>query len=569
MRKIIALILALCLFVSLASCGTADVAQSPPPSPSELAPNPAPETPPEADGGPRDIVILFTSDVHGALGSGWTFTGVDVIRRRLLAEGHYVFLVDNGDAVQGDTLATMTSGGAVIEMMNALGYDAAAIGNHEFDYGMDRFFELAEMADFPYISCNFNKDGELLFDPYVIREAGDVKIAFVGISTPWTLRSSTPKYFMDESGEFIYGFMQGDDGQQLYDAVQKAVDEARAAGADFVVAMAHLGSEAELAPYTYADVIENTTGIDVLLDGHSHDLEQAEVKNKDGKPVPRAACGTKLQAVGYARISPEGGITTGLYRWENQENAVEVLGLESPLNAAYRKATEALTAALAEVVARSEVDLLTKDPATGTRLVRNQETNIGDLCADAYRYVSGADIAFVNGGGVRADILKGDVTREDILSVHPFGNMLSVCEATGREVLDALEFGARAWPNESGGWLCPSGVSYEIHTYIDSHVVTDETGMFLEVEGEYRVKNIFVGGEPLDLNKTYIVAAPNYTLQNMGDGYTMFADNVFTQDSVMLDVQVLMTYITEGLGGVIGAAYAEPQGRVVFVTEPR
>jgi len=559
MKKPAAYVLALCMILSLAACAGQGAAPA-------AGPEPALETM-AGEAGPEDIVILFTSDVHSAVDSGWTYAGVDVIRRELIAKGSRVFLVDNGDSIQGEPLAAMTRGGAMIELMNALGYDVATMGNHEFDYGVERFLELAGTAKFPYVSCNFSKAGELVFDPYVIRDAGGKKIAFVGISTPWTLKSSTPRYFMDEEGNFIYGFMQGGDGEELYAAVQKAVDEARAEGADYVIAMAHLGNSAEHRPYTYADVLENTSGIDVLIDGHSHDLEQVRMKNKAGEEVLRSACGTKLEAVGYVRITPEGEISTGLYKWDSDVNAVELLGLESPINEAIFEAREVLSTALAEIVAKSEVDLLTRDPNTDVRLVRNQETAIGDLCADAYRHISGADIALVNGGGIRSDLHKGDITREDILKVQPFGNMLSVCEATGREILDALEFGVRAWPGEFGGWPCPSGISFEVHTYIDSSVETDETGMFVRVAGEYRVKNVYVGGEPLDPDRTYTVASNDYLLKNMGDGYTMFADNVYTQDSVMLDNQVLITYITEGLGGVIGKDYAEPQGRIVFVEE--
>lgn len=553
MRKLTALVLTLLLLFGLISCQK-------PLTPSEQSS--------EANiVAENDIIILFTSDVHSAVDSGWTYSGIDVIRRELIKKGNKVVLVDNGDSVQGEVLATMTDGEAIIKLMNAVGYDIAIMGNHEFDYGMDKFFELVEMADFPYISCNFNRQGEPVFESYVIKEIGGVKLAFVGITTPWTLKSSTPKYFMDDRGNYIYGFMQGDDGKSLYSAVQKAVDDARAEGADYVIAMAHLGNEAELSPYTYADILSNTTGIDALVDGHSHDTDRVEMKNKAGETVYRIACGTKLEAVGYVRITPEGEIATGLYRWQNSENAVLVLGLESYLNKAIADAKNELSKALSQVVAKSNVDLLINDPGTGVRLVRNQETAIGNLCADAFRYVSGADIAFANGGGVRNDILKGDITKEDILKVHPFGNMLCVCEATGQEILDALEFSASAWPSETGGWICPSGISYEIHTYIPSGVVRDENGMFVKVDGEYRVKNVLVGGQSLDLNKTYTLAAHNYMLQNMGDGYTMFTDNVYTQDCVMIDNQVLITYITEGLKGVIGEEYAEPQGRITFVEE--
>lgn len=553
MRKLTALVLTLLLLFGLISCQK-------PLTPSEQSS----EVNIVAE---NDIIILFTSDVHSAVDSGWTYSGIDVIRRELIKKGNKVVLVDNGDSVQGEVLATMTDGEAIIKLMNAVGYDIAIMGNHEFDYGMDKFFELVEMADFPYISCNFNRQWEPVFESYVIKEIGGVKLAFVGITTPWTLKSSTPKYFMDDRGNYIYGFMQGDDGKSLYSAVQKAVDDARAEGADYVIAMAHLGNEAELSPYTYADILSNTTGIDALVDGHSHDTDRVEMKNKAGETVYRIACGTKLEAVGYVRITPEGEIATGLYRWQNSENAVLVLGLESYLNKAIADAKNELSKALSQVVAKSNVDLLINDPGTGVRLVRNQETAIGNLCADAFRYVSGADIAFANGGGVRNDILKGDITKEDILKVHPFGNMLCVCEATGQEILDALEFSASAWPSETGGWICPSGISYEIHAYIPSGVVRDENGMFVKVDGEYRVKNVLVGGQSLDLNKTYTLAAHNYMLQNMGDGYTMFTDNVYTQDCVMIDNQVLITYITEGLKGVIGEEYAEPQGRITFVEE--
>jgi len=563
MKRLTVLVLGLCLLFSLTAYGKSTVSAGKTAQPAPVAA--------KADkaGQKKDIVILFTSDVHAGIDSGWTYSGVDVLRRQLMAEGNHVLLVDNGDAIQGEPLATVTSGRAIIELMNTLGYDIATIGNHEFDYGMERLMELVALADFPYISCNFTKLGKLVFDPYVLKEIAGTRLAFIGITTPWALRSSTPKYFMDKDGNYIYGFCQGNDGKDLYAAVQKAVDAARADGADYVIAMAHLGNVAEDKPYTYADVLANTTGIDVLLDGHSHDLDQVAMKNKAGKKVLRSACGTKLEAVGYVRITPAGEISTGLYKWEKEENAVAVLGLESVMNEACQRAKEELKAALAEVVATSKVDLLTKDPATNVRLVRNQETALGDLCADAYRYISGADIAFINGGGIRSDLRKGDVTREDIIKIHPFGNMLCVCEATGQEILDALEFSAHAWPAEFGGWLCPSGLRFEVHTYIDSSVVMDENGMFVGVSGEYRVKNVYVGDESLDLGKTYTVACHNYMLQNMGDGYTMFADNVFTQDCVMLDNQVLITYITEGLGGVIGQEYAEPQGRIIFVEEEK
>ncbi len=523
----------------------------------------------------QDVMILFTSDVHCGIESNFGYAGLAMVRDAYKNAGYHVLLVDNGDSIQGEPVGTMTTGEANIKLMNAVGYDIATMGNHEFDYGMDRFFELSKMANFPYISCNFNKGGELQFAPYVIKEFDGVKIAFVGITTPKTLTSSTPKYFQDENGNFIYGFFEDETGEGLYNAVQKAVDDARAEGASIVIAMAHLGNEAECSPYTYKDVIANTTGINALLDGHSHDTDHVEMRNKARETVLRQGCGTKLEGVGYLKIAAKNGaMKAGVMMWNNDDfNATQLYQLDTDVTKAVAEATETLNAKLAEVVAKTDVELTINDPVAVTedgkavRIIRNAETNLGDLCADAYRYVSGADIAFVNGGGIRVSIKEGDITLNDILKVHPFGNALCVCEATGQQILDALEFGAKDVPGEFGGFLQVSGLTYEIHTSVPSSVKLDEKGLFAGVEGEYRVKNVMVGDEPLDLEKIYTLASHNYMLQGQGDGYTIFEDNVYTQESVMLDNQVLITYITEGLGGVVGAEYANPygQGRIVAV----
>jgi len=523
----------------------------------------------------QDVVVLFTSDVHCGVDQGFGYVGVAAIRDAMKAAGNHVVLVDNGDSIQGEPMGTMTTGEANIQLMNAVGYDIAIPGNHEFDYGMDRFLELTKLAEFPYISANFNKEGELVFAPYVIKEFDGVKIAFVGMTTPKTITSSTPKYFQNEAGEFVYGFMQDETGEKLYAAVQSAVDAARAEGASYVVAMGHLGNEVNCQPWTYADVIANTNGIDAFLDGHSHDTDQVEMINKDGAKVLRSGCGTKLQGVGYLRISAEGEITAGLYSWNNDVAAPELLGISNSVSEAVDTATETLNEKLNEVVATSEVDLtiydplVTKDDGSKIRIIRNAETNLGNLCSDAYRDQSGADVAFVNGGGIRVSIDAGEITLNDILKVHPFGNAMCVVEATGQQILDALEYGARAVPGESGGFQHTSGLTYEIHTYIESSVKQDENGMFVGVEGEYRVKNVKVGGEDLVLDKIYTVASHNYMLKNGGDGFNMFMDCPLLQDEVMIDNQVLINYITGTLGGVVGEAYADPygQGRIVAVPE--
>ena len=551
MKKILAILLALCMLL-----GSVAMAQ-------------------ETAALTQDVVVLFTSDVHCGIDQGFGYVGVAAIRDAMKAAGNHVLLVDNGDSIQGEPMGTMTTGEANIQLMNAVGYDIAIPGNHEFDYGMDRFLELTELANFPYISANFNKEGELVFAPYVIKEFDGVKVAFVGMTTPKTITSSTPRYFQNEAGEFIYGFMQDETGEKLYAAVQSAVDSARAEGAAYVVAMGHLGNEASCVPWTYADVIANTNGIDAFLDGHSHDTDQVEMINKDGAKVLRSGCGTKLQGVGYLRISTAGELSAGLYRWNNDIAAPELFGLTNAVSEAVVAATETLDAKLNEVVATSEVDLTiydpvaTRDDGSKIRIIRNAETNLGNLCSDAYRDQSGADVAFVNGGGIRVSIDAGEITLNDILKVHPFGNVMCVVEATGQQILDALEFGVRAVPSENGGFQHTSGLTYEIHTYIESSAKQDENGMFAGVEGEYRVKNVKIGGEDLVLDKTYTVASHNYMLKNGGDGFNMFMGCKLLQDEVMIDNQVLINYITGTLGGVVGEEYAQPygQGRIIAVPE--
>ena len=550
-------------------------AEEPAPAPAEEpAEAPAEEPAPVPEVEPTgDVVILFTSDVHCGIDQGFGYAGLQAVRDSLVARGDAVILVDDGDSIQGEPVGTMTKGEAIVDLMNKVGYSIAIPGNHEFDYGMDQFLALAEKAEFDYISCNFNHNGELVFQPYVIKELAGYKIAFVGVTTPRTLTSSTPRYFMDEEGNYVYGFLQDDTGEAVYTAVQNAADAARAEGADYVIVMAHLGDEEECRPWTYADVLSNTNGIDVLLDGHRHDSEQVVMKNKDGEDVLRSACGTKLGAIGYCRITADGEVSTGLYTWNNKDSLPALLGLNNEMSAAVEDATAELNKKLNEVVANTQVTLTITDPeAVDTngkpiRIVRSQETNLGDLCADAYLAQSGADVAFVNGGGIRVSIDAGDITLNNILKVHPFGNAMCVIEVSGQQILDALEWGSRSVPGELGGFLQVAGLSYEIHSYIESGCITDENGMFAGVEGERRVKNVMIHGEPIDPAATYTLASHDYMLLNNGDGYTMFAGCKLLQDRVKLDNQVLMDYIIDDLGGVVGEQYEDPygEGRIVIV----
>lgn len=518
----------------------------------------------------KNIVVLFTSDIHAGIDQGWGYAGVAAIRDAMAAKNHVV-LVDNGDAIQGETIGTLTNGKALVELMNVVGYDVAVPGNHEFDYGMSNFLTLSgEVAQYPYVSANFNYQDKLVFNPYVIKEFEGVKVAFVGVTTPKTITSSTPAYFQDENGNFVYGFCQDDTGAKFYAAIQSAVDAARAEGAQYVIICGHLGTEVSCEPYTSIDVIYNVSGIDAVLDGHAHEtMDENRVIGKDGKEVVRVACGTKLANVGALTITPDGKLSSELFTWKNSVAPTEIFGLTGPVVDAVAEKVASLDEIRKTVVAYTENTLYINDPETDVRIIRNAETNLGDLCADAYRAMSGADIAFVNGGGVRAQIPAGNITLEQIYNVHPFGNIMCMVEATGQQILDALEYGVRKTPGESGGFQHVSGMTFEIHTYVPSSAQSDENGMFTGVTGEYRVKNVLVGGEPLDLNKTYTLASHNYMLKNSGDGFNMFEGAKLLIDETLIDNQVLITYITTTLGGVVGEEYANPygQGRIVAVPE--
>jgi len=525
----------------------------------------------------KDVVVLFTSDVHCGVDRGFGYVGLKAIRDQLEREGCHVLLVDNGDALQGGTLGLLTQGEAMTEMMNRMGYDIAIPGNHDFDYGMERFLSLTEAADFPFTCCNFNREGQLVFPSYIMKEFDGVKLAFVGVTTPQTLYTSTPRYFQDGSGNFIYGFMQGNDGADLYQAVQSAVDEARAEGADYVILLGHLGHDAEAIPYTYADVLGHTTGIDAMLDGHSHDTSKVVMKNRDGREIIRQASGTQLEGIGWLRLSAaDGSLDTGLYTWSDPVPAPKLLGIENDMSAVVDDALNELGEWLNTKVGVSTAEQTIYDPTAMDEygkpllIVRVSETNLGDLVTDAFRAQSGADVAIDCAGSIRTNLPKGDITMSDLLSVYPFGNHVSMREITGQQLLDALEWGVKDVPGGFGGFLQVSGLSYEFNPNIKSGCRTDENNMFAGVTGEYRVKNVMVGDEPLDMERTYKVAAVDYLLLNHGNGFTMFDGGRILWQSEDLDYVVVARYIRDSLNGVVGEEYESPygQGRIVAVGEP-
>ena len=515
----------------------------------------------------KDVVIIYTNDIHTYIKNRnpedakkaqlLSYSAVSALKEDIEAQGKEVIVADAGDHIQGTAYGDMDKGATIIQMMNETGYDIATIGNHEFDYGIARILELINKAEFSYLSCNFYKtdDGELVLPAYKIIEKGGVKIAFIGISTPESITKSTPTFFMDKNGNLLYNFYSGEDGSELYDSVQKTIDEVKPQ-ADYVIALGHLGVEISSVPYTSRELIQHTHGLDVFIDGHSHTLIEHEyVQDSKGKEVLLTQTGAYFKGVGVMTIAKDGTISTEVLHEYGRQNEFVTETEQGWIKTIDEK--------LGEKIAVLNSNMFVMDPKNpAQRIVRCQETNLGDLTADSYYYFFNeklkmdCDIALSNGGGIRNGINAGDISYFSAKTVFPFGNQICIVEATGQQILDALEKGAifagvydetKHVPAESGGFLHVAGIKYEIDATIDSTVQTDEIWLGAPT-GKYKVVNVMVYNrqtheyEPIDLEKTYRTASTNYTLKNLGDGMAMFKGIVPILDFVGEDYIILADY---------------------------
>ena len=504
------------------------------------------------------IVILYENDVHCEVEG---YSKLLAMKNELAETYAHVGVVSVGDFVQGGTLGAVSKGEYIVNLMNLVGYDAIALGNHEFDYQIERLTELCEMSNTKFICSNFAKIGEdeSYFQPYTIVSYGNVDIAYISIVTPKTITSSYPSQFKNEDGQIIYTF--NDD--HLAELVQENIDAAEKAGADYVVALSHIGySEAE-GVFDVTDIIENTKGLDVVLDAHAHlVIEETVMKDKSGEDVLLSSTGTKFEYIGQLTITEE-GLHTKLIETASYETT------DSSIDAYIAQIQESYAELGNRKIAESNVNLITHDEA-GNRLVRNAETNLGNLCADALRVVTGAQISFVNGGGLRDAIGAGDVTFNDIYSVFPFNNQVVTAEITGQILLDMLEMAVKSYPEEAGAFPHVSGVTFSVNTAIEPAVQLDENGFFTQVTGEYRVYNVQILDEatgtylPMDLDGKYVLAGLNYFLLDYGSGMSMFKDATILDAEGILDVEVLENFIVDHLGGVIDEPYRQVEHRITF-----
>ena len=514
-------------------------------------------------GDKADVTILYTNDVHTYIDNKSpkpTYAAIAALKKSIEDTGRDVLLVDAGDHIQGTAYGSMDDGATIIELMNEAGYDLATPGNHEFDYGMARAKAVIQEADFPYVSCNWVdlRTGFNVLPSVKFFFVGGRKIAFVGVTTPETFTKSTPAYFMnDAQTKYIYDILGGEDGQKLYDAVQKAIDKAEFWGADTIIGLGHLGVDPSSSPWTSEEVIAHTHGFTAFIDGHSHTvMANKQVTDASGKAVTLTQTGSYFKNIGKMTVGADGTITTELI--DTYE------GLDAAVAATASNWISAVDDMLGEEIAVGDTKFYINDPATGKRRIRSGETNLGDFVADGiYTYFNEieelhCDVAIMNGGGIRTDVEAGPWSFKTCKTVSPFGNVACLMSVTGQQIQDALEFGARfagAEGKENGGFLQVAGARYTIHPMIPNTVQTNDKNVWTGSAATPRVSNVEIYDKttgtykPLDPNATYALAGMNYTLRNLGDGFAMFDGATLIKDYVSEDYLVMSSYAAM-FGGV-------------------
>ena len=524
--------------------------------------NAAEETAQDLNG---DIVILHTNDVHGAIAG---YAKVAALKDAYEARGAYVLLMDAGDFIQGDPTVSTSEGATAVELMNLAGYDVVSLGNHEFDYGYQNLKDLEADADFAILDANVLYNGSVAFEDNMVFTAPDgTKIGVFGPDTPETATKAHPAKIQGVT------FLAGED---LYDCAQEQVDALTAEGCNYVICLGHLGIDDESVGNRSIDLLENVDGIDLFIDGHSHSTQNDIILALGGTQTTvgdttivsgsdmvngtvLTSTGTKLESIGVVTIDGETGridattVSTADLTAEDADVAARAAAIQKEIDDEY-----------GTVFAKTEVALNgEREPGN-----RTEETNLGDLICDALvwgaaREGTEVDAAVTNGGGIRASIAAGDITKKDINTVLPFGNTLSIVQVTGAELLEALEASTYCTPTSIGGFPQVSGIEFTVDTtkaYDQGELYPGST--YYGPKSIQRVTIETVGGEPFDANATYTIATNDFMAAG-GDTYYAFAAASVNYDLGIAMDEVVMDYITDELKGTVTAeAYGEPAGRI-------
>lgn len=518
-----------------------------------------------------NIVILYDNDVHCAVDGYAKMAGVKNVCK---TQTPYVSVVSCGDFAQGDVIGTLSEGTSIVKIMNQVGYDVVVFGNHEFDYGFHTMEELASQLKATVVSCNLinKKTDKTLFKPYIIKEYGPTKVAYIGVITPETLTSS-PNLFEDvdyisqfdaENNVVNYEFEGDFCADSLYRQVQKHVDAARSQGADIVVVLAHLGDELiDKTMPTSVSLIEQTHGIDVVLDGHAHHtIADKLIANNQNKMVHLSSTGSNYRNIGQLTIAPDNTLSLQLLHVDS------LTSVDDSVSALVDTLKNHTLVFGQERVGRTPFPLIAND-AQGNRIVRKKETNLANFCTDAFRIMLDTDIALINAGGIRENIAAGDITYNDLLRVFPFNNTVCIATLTGKQLVDVLEYSTRYLPKESGGLLHVSGLRYiVIENECPAPIVYDENNLFVALASKSeRLDRIEIWDKqaqryaPIKMNKEYTIAAFDYHIKKMG-GNGILRNAVLKQDKMNMDVDVLSAYLFS-LNGCVPAKYAKPEGRMM------
>lgn len=506
------------------------------------------------------LAIIHTNDVHGydmaaeptdntpgVMG----IAAVAQLKKDYEAEGYRVLLIDDGDAIQDNVLVNLSQGESAIEFMNSAGYDVMSIGNHEFDWGADNLEKLIGQADFPVLSANIivEATGETFTDSSMIVELDNgAKIGLFGLATPETQTKSNPKSVAGLT------FLAG---EQLYQCAQEQVDSLRELGCSMVICLGHLGNAETAAPNRAIDVLENTTGIDLFIDGHDHKVTDETING-----TLLVSTGAHLENIGVV-LYEDGVFTNKMLTYGSYD------GVDAATEALVQKTHDEVKAQLSETIGETTV-MLNGERAPG---VRTEETNLGDFAADAMLWQASqaadttVDAAIVNGGNIRASIEVGAISRETMLTVFPYNNQLDLVTLTGAELLDVLEASTAALPEAAGSFPQVAGITYSVDTSVpyENGAQYPDSTYYAPAKPGARVTIAEVGGKAFALEDTYVIAVSSF-IASGGDTYYAVAKayQETGHGTGYSDSDALVNYIKTGLGGTIGESYSAPQGRIVI-----
>ena len=436
------------------------------------------------------MVILHTNDVQGRQAASSEAIGHDRIAA-LFAEMRRTtpatFLFDAGDAAQGTALVKWNKGEAAIDIMNAAGYDGMVLGNSDFDYGWDNALALADKAEFPIFTQSFVLRNAPGLQTAALFERGGRRLGVFGLTTPETVQAS-------------YGGFGRNFGttEELFAYADANVQALRKAGAEVVVALTHLGKD-DLGFLTSYQLRDNVQGIDVIIDGHNYsNTPLLDIVQVEGKALIVAAA-EHAQSLGVVEFYSINGRLTPRARSIAREDAATASPAPSVTTVIDRWISES-RARGARVVTRSPVRL------NADRIsLRSRETELGNLTTDAMRAATGADVALLNGGSIRDSLPQGDVTNAAIEGILPYDTTVIKAEVPGSILREALELGVSHYPNEAGGFLQASGISFSFDP--------------AQPAGK-RLLQVAVGGQPLNDARVYTVATGDW-IASGGDDFVM------------------------------------------------